>query len=393
MKRLLPALWSCSLALLAVESSAVAQTGEKKPQQKRSQPNVDWSLFRGDPGLQGRASGSIPDKLELAWSFKTGDAILSSPVVVNGTVYFGSSDQSVYAVDLLKGQKRWSFRTDDMVDAPPLVLDGRVYIGSSDFFFYALDAETGKLAWKFETGDKILGGANFVKSKEGNRIIVGSYDAKLYCFDTKGKKLWEYETGNYINGTPAILGNRIVFGGCDAVLHVVSAKTGAKVDQVELGSDCQVANSVAVAEDKAYFGHYGNEFLCIDFATGERKWSYPSRNHPFFSSPALSADRVVFGGRDRRLHCVGRRDGKKIWTFPTKRKIDGSPVICGGKVVFGSGDGRLYVLRLSDGKELFKYEIGKSILSSPAIVNGMILIGASDGRMYAFREATEKSGR
>ncbi len=349
------------------------------------QKTRSWPIYRGSPALDGVAPGTLAEDFELAWSFETGDAILSSPVVANGIVYFGSSDQSVYAVDVATGKKVWSFPTDDIVDAPPLVIDGRVYVGSSDAFFYALDAKSGDLAWKFETGHQIIGGANYARLADGSlRIVVGSHDNKLYCFDTGGKKLWDYETGNFVNGAPAILGGRAVFGGCDAILHVVSIKTGQRVDQVELGSECYVANAVALADNKVYLGHYGNEFLCVDLAKSEVVWGYPSTK-AFFSSPALAKDRVVFGGRDRQMHCVARSDGKPIWTFPTRRKIDGSPVICGDKVVFGSGDGRLYIVNLSDGKEVWKYEIGRPVFSSPAVAGGMILVGASDNRLYAFR--------
>ncbi len=391
-----------SVLVLALNAATIAQdtgraTGQNtaqdtpRPDQKARQkkPTDVWPHYRGNPALHGVAGGSLADLYELAWSFKTGDAVLSSPVVVDDVVYFGSSDEHVYAVHLATGKKKWSFKTDDMIDAPPLVLDGRVYIGSADFFFYALDAATGKVRWKFETGDKILGGANYARAKDGSiKIIVGSYDSKLYCFDTSGKKLWEYETGNYINGTPAILGDHAVFGGCDAVLHVVSISTGKKAKEVELGADCHVAGSVALADNKVYFGHYGNAFICVDLDnTEEPAWVYSSQRHAFFSSPSVLKDKIIFGGRDKKMHCVSRKHGKPIWTFPTKRKIDGSPVVCGDKVVFGSGDGRLYIVDINTGKEVWKYEIGQAIFSSPAIAKGMILIGSNDGHLYAFKPA------
>lgn len=353
---------------------------------------AQWPMHRGGPSLPGVAAGSLPDKPVLAWSFVTGGAILSSPAIVDGVVYFGSSDQAVYALSFADGKKLWSFATDDMIEAPPLVHEGRVFIGSSDFFLYALDAKTGELAWKFETEDKILGGANWWRDADGHdRIVFGSYDTRLYCVDaSSGKKLWDYKTDNYVNGTPAILGDRIVFGGCDAVLHVVSAKSGEAVAQIALGDECHVAGSVALAGERVYLGDYGNEFVCVDLQTGERAWAYTNPAHPFFSSPAIGEDRVVFGGRDKKLHCAARADGKPLWTFPTRRKVDGSPVICGDKVVFGSGDGRLYVLRVADGKLVWEYEIGQSIYSSPAVVDGTIVVGANDGRLYAFRGAAGK---
>jgi len=353
-----------------------------------------WSIFRGDPALSGRAAGELELPLAVAWSFQAEGAIASSPVVSEGRVYFGSDDGKLYCVEAANGQLVWSFKTDDIIEAPPLVLEGKVFFGSSDFFFYALSAATGELVWKVETDDKILGGANFTRSDEGLRILVGSYDTHLYCFDPKsGATVWKYETENYVNGTPAILDDRVVFGGCDAILHVVSAATGKATETLQLGSECHVAGSAALADGKAYFGHYGNQFVCIDLAAKKQVWAYDSPRHAFFSSPAIGVDRIVFGGRDKKMHCARLSDGQPIWTFPTRRKVDASPVIVGDAVVFGSGDGRLYVLGLEDGEERWQYDVGKSILSSPAVVDGRVFVGANDKRLYAFAHQPQKDGQ
>ena len=347
---------------------------------------ADWPHYRGNPELHGHAPGSLGSKPELAWKFETGAEVLSSPVIQDGVVYVGSTDNKVYAIDLATGEERWSYDTGDMVEAPPLVLDGRVYIGSSDGCLYALDAASGEFAWKFETQDKILGGANWFRSADGSlRIVVGSYDAFVYCLDTAGNKRWAYETDNYVHGAPAVANAEIVFGGCDAGLHLVSAETGERVARIDLGQGCQVAGSVALADDKAYFGHYGNEFLCVDLDSGEVDWAYRGGRQGFVSSAAIDDEYVVVGSRDKQLHCMLRADGTPKWTFKTRRKVDASPVICGDKVCFGSGDGRIYLLRLADGEELWSHDIGKAIYSSPAIANGMIVVGAGDNRVYAFR--------
>jgi outer membrane protein assembly factor BamB len=86
----------------------------------------DWPVFRGNPALQGVAQGELADDPQLRWTFDTGGEILSSPVIAGGTVYVGSCDGSVYALDLTTGNKRWSFATKDMIEAPPLVHAGRV---------------------------------------------------------------------------------------------------------------------------------------------------------------------------------------------------------------------------------------------------------------------------
>jgi len=352
-------------------------------------------MFRRDPAQTGVASGSLGEEFELVWSFEAGGAVTSSPVVVDGLVYFGSDDQKIRCVRLSDGEEVWAHETEDMIEAPPMVHDGVVYCGSSDFYLYALDAKTGERKWRYETDDKILGGAAAVPGPDGaTHIVFGSYDTNLYCLDAKsGGLVWKYSTSNYLNGTPGIWDGKAVFGGCDAILHVVDLASGEVERQVELGADCQVAGSVALADGVAYFGHYGNAFVAVDLSTGDPRWVYPSRSHPFYSSPAITSDRLVFGGHDKHVHCVRRDTGERIWTFPTRRKIDASPVVCGDKVVVGSGDGIIYVLRLSDGELVWSYEVGRSIVSSPAVVNGHILFGCNDKRMYCFGPKSAEDDR
>src|ERR1043166_3162544 len=228
-------------ALLAVLMSAAAA--------EQSTPASDWPMFRGGPALLGVASGSLRDKLNLLWKFKTGAPVKSSPAIVKDRVFIGSNDGNVYALDLANGAKVWAFKTGAAVESSPLVLENKVFIGSADSALYALDATSGKLAWtnKYETGDKILGAPNWVKSDGKTQVLVGSYDFKLHCVEADtGKSLWTFESGNYINGSPALADGQAVFGGCDGLLHLISLSDGKQnKDPVEAGA--YVAGSVAVA--------------------------------------------------------------------------------------------------------------------------------------------------
>ena len=61
-------------------------------------------------------------------------------------------------------------------------------------------------------------------------IIIGCYDNNSYCLDMEdGRQLWVYKTGNFINGKPAIANEKIIIGGCDNFIHIISAKTGRKI--------------------------------------------------------------------------------------------------------------------------------------------------------------------
>ena len=379
-----------TLLLAALQDPAAQHPAPGDP----SLPGQDrWTSFRGDAGLSGVSATTLPEVPELLWTAAAGGAITSSPVVADGLVYFGSDDKHVHAVDAATGEARWKFATEDFIEAPPFLTQGLVIVGSNDCSVYALDARTGELRWRHATEDKVLASANLVQLEGGPALVIGSYDTRLYCLDAKtGAARWTYTTDNYINGCAAIDAGRAIFGGCDAVLHVVDVTRGERVSAVELGSDCHIAGSIAFLDGRAYFGHYGNAFVCVDVAKSEVVWTYTSQDQAFFSSPAITSDRVVFGGRDRHLHCVERATGAPLWKFRTKRKVDSSPVIAGDRVVFGSGDGRVYILSLAKGEELWSYDLGEPILSSPAVVAGKVYIGANDGLLYCFGARPNTAG-
>jgi hypothetical protein len=66
--------------------------------------------------------------------------VTSIPAIgADGTVYVGSHDYKVYALDGATGAKRWEFATlGEVWSSPTIVAGGRVYVGSMDGKVYAL---------------------------------------------------------------------------------------------------------------------------------------------------------------------------------------------------------------------------------------------------------------
>lgn len=344
---------------------------------------AEWPAFRGDPLQHGRVAEAVIEDPELLWTHATGGPVLSTAAIADGRVYVGSDDGRLHCLELATGKVLWTFDAGKPVQSPPLVHRGRVFFGAHDGVMRCVSAADGALQWTFATGDKIIGGANL--DARNNRIVFGSYDSKLYALDAEtGKLAWEHTTDNYINGTPAILGERTIVGGCDGFVHRVELATG--VPQPPLPVEAYIAGSAAVDRDRAWLGHYGNRFICVDLTAGKIAWEYGPREFAFFSSPALDPQRdiVVFGGRDRRVHAARASDGTPLWEFRTRGKVDASPVIAGDKVVAASEDGRVYLLKLDDGSEVWSYLIGQPLVASPAVSDGRIVIGSEDGRVYCF---------
>ena len=81
------------------------------------------------------------------WEFETGVYVYSSPAIgSDGTVYVGSYDGKLYAINGKSGVKLWEFETGNVDSSPAVGSDGTVYVGSNDNKLYAIKTESLGLA-------------------------------------------------------------------------------------------------------------------------------------------------------------------------------------------------------------------------------------------------------
>ena len=81
----------------------------------------------------------------VLWKFETGGAVNNSSPAIgsDGTVYVGSHDHKVYAINGKSGVKLWEFETGDKVFSSPAIgSDGTVYVGSRDNKLYAIKTDS-----------------------------------------------------------------------------------------------------------------------------------------------------------------------------------------------------------------------------------------------------------
>ncbi len=361
----------------------------------------DWAFTRGNPEMTGVSPQELSLPLELGWSFATMpnakgkmETALSSAVVKDGKVYAGNKEGKFYCLELATGKKVWESSAPKGSFEGAAGFSGQAVIaGCTDNYVYAWNAGTGQPLWRFQTEDAVRAAVNvWTDPKSGEeRVFIGSYDYKLYCLNPKdGSKMWDVETGNYINGGCAVSKDgHIAFGGCDAVLHIHEAATGKEIRQIDVGAN--IANNIAIADGVAYVSHLGSRVAAFSLNDGARIWEYGPRDFEYYAAPAVWEKLAVVGGRDKRLHGIDRITGKGLWQFRCRDQIDSSAVICGGKqAVFGSDDGYLYVIETAKGTEAWSYLIGAAVKTSPAVAGGWVIVGADDGVIYAFKSAKKK---
>ncbi len=110
------------------------------------------------------------------WGLKLGRTGGSSPVVASDTLYIGS-DNKLVAVDLQSHQKRWEFEAEGSIISSPAVVDTTVYVGSEDGRLYAVNAATGEKLWDIVTGGKITSSP----AVADGTIYISSHDGNLYA--------------------------------------------------------------------------------------------------------------------------------------------------------------------------------------------------------------------
>lgn len=347
------------------------------------------------------------------WRFKTGGAIHSSAAIAEKIVYFLSRDAYLYALDIETGEKIWSAQTggestfssnkfnyrpvgvvhDDLWDfymSSPLVDNGTVYFGSSDTHLYALDAKSGDQKWKYKADDVI----HASPSLEGDVLFISDFAGNVHAVNAAdGAQVWKYSNG--LTGpfsapfmaSPTVANGMIYIGGRDAVMHGIDAKTGEELMNFSTGGSWILATAT-VADGTVYFGDSdGRALYAIDAKTGAQKFRRIVKAQ-IYSSPALSNNIVYFGSFEGRLNAIAANDGTRLWTFETQGYQQNKDTML-------SATGSLNLKKVNNGAAVNasdydilsgvwakSHQIG-SIVSSPLIGDGVIYFGAGDGNVYA----------
>jgi outer membrane protein assembly factor BamB len=343
---------------------------------------TSWPLFRGNPEQTGVARTSLPDTLKVLWQFSAKDGIEGTAAITGGTVFIGSFDKHLYALDLKTGKEKWKYGAGP-IKATPGYRDGVVYAGDEDGTLHAVDAATGKRRWTFEGGSDVVSGISFA----GTDILFGTEGSDLVCVSKDGKKRWTFNVpGGPVYATAAVVEGSTFLAGCDVKMHVIDTKTGMEARSIDLAG--QVGATTALAGDLLYVGTMTNEIQAVNWKKGTVVWTYrpEKRAQSFQSSVALTDALVIAGSKDRRVHAVNRKTGEPVWTFTTENRVDSSPVVVGKRVYIGSLDSKLYVLDRDKGTLIQKLELDGEIIGSPAVADGRLVIATVKGTVYCLGE-------
>lgn len=229
-------------------------------------------------------------------------SIRCSPAIgADGTIYIGSWDARLYALDP-DGSLKWSYKTGQAVSSSPAVSsDGTIYFGSEDGNIYALDPD-GSLKWSYQSDNYVF--SSPVIDADGT-VYIGSHDGNIYALNPDGSLKWSYPTGSYVLSSPAIGADGIVYvgGTGDNKVYALDPEDGSLILSFQTGD--MVKSSPAIGDDGAvYIGSYDGKVYALNHNFTLR-WSFQTGNR-IISSPAIAKDGTIYiGCMDCRVYAFG----------------------------------------------------------------------------------------
>ncbi|MCZ6529423.1 MAG: PQQ-binding-like beta-propeller repeat protein [Chloroflexi bacterium] len=332
------------------------------------------------------------DQLKEAWRIETG-GVTSTPVIVDGVVYFGDWLGFVRAVGADDGTVMWEEQVSQVpISASVAVTDEVVVAGDLAGVLHALGRDTGEQLWSTQVNP--LGASLFASPVIiDDSVVLGMTDTELGPDDPEfrasvvavdiedGAERWRLHTDpDDGSGTWVSIWSSVAYDPERGLVFVGTGNTNGPAGVEWAETDLPLADGV----------------LAIDHDTGEMAWFFKlieadqQRDLDVGASPNLftigDRDVVGVGGKSGDYVVLDRDTGELVWkTHLTQGSAIGgvmSTAAIGDGVIYvasnasATRDGTIFALEASDGSILWQRRFDPAIVGgSMALANGVLYRG------------------
>ncbi len=311
------------------------------------------------------------------WQFPCNDEVRASPIVHEGTLYIGSYDHHLYALNAKTGQLIWKYSTEAGICTTACIADEKVLFGSEDRLLYAISQRGGRIIWTCPTDGRIRSSPLAVYG----HVFFGSDDGYLYALHgDSGRIIWRFRAGGPIRSRPMLAGELVVFGCEDGQVYAVDMGSGELRWKQRTAQG--IISSPTLGDNMVYIGSRDWHLYALSARSGWPVWRFRTSNC-VLSTPAFAKNRVYVGSADCSVYAIDAQNGRQVWRYATEDQVTSSAAIWEDALYIGSVDAHLYSLDINSGKLRWRYRTGGAIPGSPAIAEGRVYIGSTDGYVYA----------
>jgi outer membrane protein assembly factor BamB len=239
---------------------------------------------------------------EKKWTAQLSGAILSPSLIQSGRVITVANDGTVFAHDAVSGQQVWAYKLPNVQfslrgQAAPVRLDDRtVLIASANAYIYAIDVISGVPRFQRRVamsegrsdiqrlvdidGDPVVAGQYVVTSSfQGqvtvtdlasqrvvwsedasstnrpevfeDKVFISTVDGKLNAYSlSTGESVWKNDSLlNRQLSNPVMLGQNLVVGDLDGVIHLIDPATGKLIGRAKTSGEVR---SLRVIDNQLY---------------------------------------------------------------------------------------------------------------------------------------------
>lgn len=231
------------------------------------------------------------------WTFATSAQIRCSPAVHNHNVFVGDMNGEFYSIDCASGKELWHYKTNGTkfvndsfgydrkaIISSPVIINNKIIFGSRDGFMYNLDEATGKENWVF---DYHITWVLSSVATDGKNVYAGTSDGKyVNAIDINtGKEVWKINT-SLVWSSPLLINNKLYVGGYDGYLYCIDKTTGKRLENA-VATNGRIQSSPVISNNHLFIGSedgylyaLNNSKSCTEADTSFIKYVYYDRDAP-----------------------------------------------------------------------------------------------------------------
>jgi outer membrane protein assembly factor BamB len=313
-----------------------------------------WSINLTTFNEEGLSPG-----ISQLWSNGLSAKIAGGISVAYETVFFGTENGEVVALDANTGVQKWITMVKGEVLAAPAIDAGIVLVNTGSGFIFALNADNGEEVWSSESDVPPLSlrGVSSPAAVNGGAIIGTATGKLIVNILETGQTAWE---------------------------QVISSATGV----TELERIVDIDSEPLVSGGNVFVISYDGTLASVELRTGRVIWK---RDYKSFRRMSLSGSTLYLVDVNSNVYALDSRNGVELWSQGAlKQRLLTGVAPVGNYLVAGDKFGYLHWFDQVDGKIVARLEVGdddedEGIYHSPVVDGDILYTQTRDGKLVAIK--------